>query len=185
MWSIRYGCALFHKRAMKKRAAIIVILITALTITLIVSLNLNKAYIEKQKETLAEAKIVLTADERSILLNRENIILYSEEFEAVLDTSTTEPTVHIYTGVQLKDLLNSNNIDFQGKVIIVSGADGYAAAYSSDEVSIDKNVYIAFMEDGKYLGSKDTGGRGPYESIVATDIFSSRRCKWITEIEVK
>jgi len=41
------------------------------------------------------------------------------------------------------------------------------------------------MEDGKYLGSRDSGGRGPYESIVVSDIFSNRRCKWITEIEVK
>jgi hypothetical protein len=41
------------------------------------------------------------------------------------------------------------------------------------------------MEEGKYLGGRDSGGRGPYESIVVSDTFSNRRCKWITEIEVK
>ena len=112
-------------------------------------------------------------------------MLYSEDFEAVFDTSTTEPTSHIYAGVQLKDLLEDNNINFENKTIIVKAADGYSVAYSSEEVSRDKNVYIAFMEDGKYLGSRDTKGRGPYESIVLSDTFSNRRCKWITEIEVK
>ena len=41
------------------------------------------------------------------------------------------------------------------------------------------------MEDGKYLGSYLEGGRGPYESIVLSDMFSNRRCKWISKIEVK
>lgn len=170
---------------MKKRAAIIVAIIVILTIVLVISINLNKASIEKQKEILANAQIILVYDENAIVLNRENIIPYGEDFEAVLDTSSTEPTTHIYTGVQLKCLLDNSNVDFQNKTIIIKAADGYSVAYSSEDVSIDKNVYIAFMEDGKYLGDRGSGGRGPYESIVISDIFSNRRCKWITEIEVK
>lgn len=170
---------------MKNKAAIIVILIIVLIITLIISLNLNKAFIEKQKEILAKAEIILNHDNNEIVLTMEDLILYGEDFEAILDTSTTEPSKHTYTGVQLKDLLNKNNVDFQNKTIIIKAADGYSVAYSSEEVSIDKNVYIAFMEDEKYLGSRDSGGRGPYESIVVSDFFSNRRCKWITEIEVK
>lgn len=170
---------------MKKRAAIIAVLITILTIVLIISLNLNKANIEKQKQILSDAQIILVYDEKETVLNKENIALYSENFEAVLDTSATEPTNHIYTGVQLKDLLNNNNVNFQNKTIIIKAADGYSVAYSYEEVLIDKNVYIAFMEDKIFLGSRETGGRGPYESIVVSDNFSNRRCKWITEIEVK
>lgn len=170
---------------MNKRAAIIALIIVILTIVLIISLNFNKSFIEKQKEILSRAQIILVYDEKAIVLNRENIILYGENFEAVLDTSASGPTTHVYRGVQLKDLLNKNNIDFQTKTIIIKAADGYSVAYSSEEVSIDKNIYIAFMEDGKYLGNSDSGGRGPYESIVVSDNFSNRRCKWITEIEVK
>ncbi len=169
---------------MKKNAVIVILLIT-LTITLIISLNLNKATIEKQKELLSNAQIVLVYDEKVSILNRENIILYSEDFEAVLDTAATQPSKHIYTGVQLKDLLKNHNIDFEDKIITLSGADGFKVAYSSKEISMDKNIYIAFMEDGKYLGGRVTGGRGPYESIVVSDTFSNRRCKWITEIEVR
>jgi hypothetical protein len=170
---------------MKKRALIIVLLVIILTITLIISLNLNKASIEKQKQILANVQIVLKYNDKEKVLTKEEIIIYGEDFEAVLDTSTTEPSTHIYRGVQLKDLLNNHNIDLQDKIIIIKAADGYSVAYSSEEVSIDKNVYIAFMEDGRYLGSRDSGGRGPYESIVVSDFFSNRRCKWITEIEVK
>ncbi len=170
---------------MKKRAAIIVALILILIIVLTISLNFNNANIEKQKQILANAQIVLAYDGKISILNRENIILYSENFEAVFDTAKTKPTSHMYTGVQLKDLLEKNNVSFQNKTIIIKAVDGYSVAYSSEEVLAQKNVYIAFMEDNAYLGSRDTGGRGPYESIVVSDNFSNRRCKWITEIEVK
>ncbi|MDI9495739.1 MAG: molybdopterin-dependent oxidoreductase [Bacillota bacterium] len=170
---------------MKKRVGILIILIVILSITLLVSLKLNKASIEKQEQILSNAQIVLKYNEMEKILAKEEIILYGEVFEAVLDTSTTEPSRHIYKGVQLKDLLKSHNVDFMDKTIVIKAADGYSVAYSSEEVSRDKNVYLAFMEDGKYLGSRDSGGRGPYESIVVSDIFSNRRCKWITEIEVK
>lgn len=170
---------------MKKRVAIIVSLIAVLSITIAITLNLNKASIETQKEILSNAQIILKYDDNELLLTKDNIIIYNENFEAVLDTSTKEPTTHNYKGVQLKDLLNNNNINFDNKIIIVKAVDGYSVAYSHEEVSQDKNVYIAFMEDDKYLGSRDSGGRGPYESIVVSDIFSNRRCKWITEIEVR
>lgn len=170
---------------MKKRVTIVVLLIIILTIIIFISLNINRTYVEKQKEILSKAEIILKYDDKKKVLTKDNIMFYSEDFEAVLDTSTSEPITHIYTGVQLKDLLKENTIDFKDKVIIIRAVDGYSVAYSSEEISMDKNVYITFMEDGKYLGSRDSGGRGPYESIVVSDIFSNRRCKWITEIEVK
>lgn len=170
---------------MKKRVAIIVSLIAVLFITIAITLNLNKVSIEAQKEILSNAEIILKYDDNELLLTMDSIMIYNENFEAVLDTSSAEPTTHNYTGVQLKDLLNNNKINFKNKTIIVKAVDGYSVAYSPEEVSQDKNVYIAFMEDDKYLGNRDSGGRGPYESIVVSDIFSNRRCKWITEIEVK
>lgn len=170
---------------MNKRLGIIIFLIGALALLIGITFKLSKESLERQKEILAQAQIVLVYDEKTRILNRDDIILYGENFQAVLDTSSSEPTTHMYTGVQLKDLLNKNKVDFQNKTIIVKAADGYSVAYSFREVAQDKNVYIAYMEDGKYLGSRDSGGRGPYESIVVSDMFSNRRCKWITEIEVK
>lgn len=165
----------------------VISVITVLLATVSISLKLNQQSIKMQKEILINAEILLSYDDKDIILSKDDITLSGEEnFEAVLDTSDTKPSVHKYSGVQLKNILYSNNIDLKNKkLIILSAADGYSVAYSISEVLIDKNVYIAYMEDGKYLGNKDEGGRGPYESIVVSDSFSNRRCKWLTKVEVK
>ncbi|HHZ02665.1 MAG TPA: hypothetical protein GX396_07025 [Tissierellia bacterium] len=168
-----------------KRVAIVITIIIILTIILIISLYLNRDLVEKKKEILEKAEIILKYEDREVILNKENIMLYDEEFEAVLDTSTSGPSNHTYKGIQLKDLLGNNNVNLQNKTIIIKGVDGFAVAYSSEEVLKDKNIYIAYMEDGKYLGSRESGGTGPYQSIIVSDTFSNRRCKWIIEIEVK
>lgn len=172
---------------MNKRLLMVISVITVLLAIIAVSLKLNQQSMEMQKEILANAEILLSYDDDDIILSKDDITLSGEEnFEAVLDTSDTKPAVHSYFGVQLKNILYSNNIDLENKTsIILSAADGYSVAYSISEVLEDKNVYIAYMEDGQYLGSKDEGGRGPYESIVVSDSFSNRRCKWLTKIEVK
>lgn len=170
---------------MMKRAKILIILILFLTILLSVTIKINKNHIEKQKELLEKAQIILKYKGLETVLSMDDIMLYNENFEAVLDTSTTDPSTHIYRGVELKDLLKNNNIDYHGKVVLISAADGFSIVYSSSEIEIENNIYIAFMKDGKYLGNRESGGSGPYESIVVSDLFSNRRCKWITEIEVK
>ncbi|WP_312811093.1 hypothetical protein [Sedimentibacter sp.] len=163
------------------------ITIILLLIAVVISYNFNKQTMEAQKEILRRAEIILKEGNKETLLNMETIKGSGEEiFEAILDTSTTDATLHSYVGVQLKNILKENNIEINeinGAVII--GADGYAVAYSREEIINDKNIFITYMEDGKYLGSRDNGGRGPYESIVVNDTFSNRRCKWITKIEVK
>ena len=170
---------------MKKRAVIIIILIISLTLLSLVSYYFNKASIDMQKEILENAQILLKYDNKEVLLNKDEIHLYNEEFEAILDTSDSEASIHKYRGVELRDLLDDKKIDYQNKSIIIKAADAYSVAYSWEEVSREANVYIAFMEDGRYLGDRKSGGRGPYESIVLSDMFSNRRCKWITKIEVK
>ena len=171
---------------MNKKLITVISIITVLLAIIAISLKLNQPSIEMQKEILANAEILLTFGDNQIILNKDNITMSEEIFEAVLDTADTNPFVHQYKGSQLKNILKSNNIDVANNAtIILIAADGYSVAYSADEVLKDKNVYIAYMEDEKYLGKKDDGGRGPYESIVVSDSFSNRRCKWITEIEVK
>ncbi|MFA9422924.1 MAG: molybdopterin-dependent oxidoreductase [Sedimentibacter sp.] len=172
---------------MNKRLLIVISIIIILLASVIFSLKLNGPSIEMQKEMLANAEILLKYDDTQIILNKENITMGEEEnFDAVLDTSDTNPVVHSYSGVQLKNILYSNNINIENSTaVILSAADGYSVAYSIDEVLRDNNIYVAYMEDGQYLGSKDEGGRGPYESIIVSDSFSNRRCKWLTKIEVK
>ncbi len=169
----------------KKNIAILTIVI--LLITVIISYNLNKQSIEIQKELLNRANIILKYDNDEIMLNMD-IIQQSEveSFDAIFDTSTTDAKLCNYTGVQIKNILQNNNINVKNiNAIIITGVDGYSVAYSKDEILTDRNVFIAYMENGKYLDSRENGGRGPYESIIVSDTFSNRRCKWITKIEVK
>lgn len=171
----------------RKIATITVVIIAVLMAAIFVSLKLSETSIKLQKEILANAEILLKNEDNEIILTKQDITNCGEEnFNAVLDTSDTDPSTHSYTGVELKDILIFFNIDLHGKsTVILSAADGYSVAYSIDEVMMDNNAYIAYMEDGKLLGSRDADGRGPYEAIIISDYFSNRRCKWITKIEVR
>lgn len=169
-----------------KKIAITVIIILA--VVLVIAAVLNKQGLDERKDMLTDANI-------SIKLNGEEVGIATfddiksvgeEEFEAVLDTSNTEPQTFTYTGVQLKDVLEKYNIDLsKSKAVILMAVDGYTVAYSTDEVLQQGNIYIAYKRDGELLLTKEKGGRGPYQSIVATDQFSNRRCKWLTTIEVQ
>lgn len=172
---------------MNKRGLIVVGIIVVLSAIIYFSLKLSQKSIEERKKTLENAEIVLVFGEEEKILNIDTIgAIGKEEFEAVLDTSTTDASLHKYTGVELKDVFSHFNIEIDDKkAVILTGVDGYSVAYSIDDVLEDSNIYIAYMEDGKYLGTRKDGGRGPYESIIASDQFSNRRCKWLIEIEVK
>lgn len=172
---------------MNKKLLIVMSLILVLSATIYISLKLTRESIAERKETLEKAEISFIYEEEKKILNIDTIeSIEPDEFEAILDTSTTDPSLHKYRGVEIKDILNFYNIDLKDKkAVIVTGVDGYSVAYSIDELLVDSNIYIAYMEDGKYLGQRKDGGRGPYESIVVSDSFSNRRCKWIIEIEVK
>lgn len=172
---------------MNKRMLIVIVTIILLSIIVYFSLKLSQESIEKRRETLEKAEIVLVSEEEEKILNIDIIkSIGKKDFQAILDTSTTDASLHNYTGVELKDILNYFNIELDNKkAVILTGVDGYSVAYSIDEVLEDENIFVAYMEDGKHLGTRKDGGRGPYESIVVSDQFSFRRCKWLIEIEVK
>ena len=162
---------------MNKKVLILLSLFLILSITIFITYSLSKEAINVQRETLENEEIILRSGEIEIILKREDLSADSEDFEAVLDTSTTKASTHKYKGAQLKNILSKNNLDVKDKgVIILTGVDGYAVAYSAEEVLQENNVYIAYIEDEKYIS---------YQSIIRSDMFSNRRCKWLTKIEVK
>jgi hypothetical protein len=171
---------------MSNKILIVFLIIATLLVIVFISLQLNQKSIDAQKDIFAQAEIVLKYGDGEEIINFDDIKLSGEEeFEAILDTSSTNPSKHKYTGVQLKNLLKSKDIILNNNTVIISAVDGYSVAYSAEEILTDKNIFIAYKEDGRYLKNKKEGGRGPYESIVVSDQFSYRRCKWITKIEVK
>lgn len=172
---------------MNKSKKIAIVTVVVLAVILVITGVLNKKGLEQRKEMLEDAKITLKINGDEIAVATfEDIKLDGEEFEAVLDTSNTEPHTYSYTGVQIKDLLSKYNIDLNGaNAIIFTAVDGYTVAYSIDEVLEEGNVYVAYERDGELLKTRENGGRGPYQTIVTKDQFSNRRCKWLTTIEVQ
>lgn len=162
---------------MKKTTSIIILTIILLGTIFLISYRLWLPTIKDQKAALEKEEILIISKDEKITITLEDLIDSGEEFEAILDTSTTNASIHNYMGVELKDIFSSRNIDIEDKkVIILTGADGYSVAYSIDEVLEDENVYIAYMENEKYIS---------YQSIITSDLFSNRRCKWLTKIEVR
>lgn len=172
---------------MNKRLFIVISILVVLSLTVYFSLRASRESIEKRRDMLENAQISLVDGEEEKILNIDTVkSIGRDEFEAILDTSTTDPSLHKYTGLELKDIFSHYKIDLEDKkAVILTGVDGYSVAYSIDEVLEDSNIYLAYMEDGKYLGERKDGGRGPYESIVVSDQFSNRRCKWLIQIEVR
>ncbi len=172
---------------MDKKILIVILVMLVLMLIIFITFKLNKPSIEVQKQLLDNAEILIISDNEEVIINIDNIKSAGEEkFQAILDTSSTKASIHTYNGIQLKELfLNLKITISKSDIIILSGVDSFAVAYSGEEVLKDDNVYIAYMEDGKYLGTLDNGGTGPYEVIVKEDQFSNRRCKWLTKIEVR
>ncbi|MDY0236276.1 MAG: molybdopterin-dependent oxidoreductase [Gudongella sp.] len=167
----------------KKLAIIIIVL---LVVVFVFSLFLNKENIGKRKELLENAQIEIIVNGDIYLLNKEIIEeIGTVEFNAILDTSTGSASEHRYQGIELSEILNYfGGIKEDASAIIAHGADGYSVAYSREEVFTEHKIYIAYMEDGEFLGGIDEGGRGPFEIIVLNDQFSNRRCKWLIRIGV-
>ncbi len=172
---------------MDKKILIVVLVLIVLLVIVFISFKFTKPSREVQKELLDNAEILIVDNKEEKIINIDDIKSAGEEtFEAVLDTSSTKATLHAYNGTQLRKLFVYLGISIESKdVIVISGVDTFAVAYSGEEVLKDDNIYIAFMEDGEFLGTMSNGGTGPFESIIKSDQFSNRRCKWITKIEVR
>ncbi len=173
---------------MKKQNIIIISVIAVLLAVVGIAVFLNFQGLEAKRQMQKEAKIIIKEGEKELkTIGLDYLLgLGPEDFNANLDTSDSGPKKHIYTGVELREVLESMDIDAKNYLnIIVRAIDGYTVAFNSGEVLDDNNIYIAFQIDGKALGTRKEGGSGPYQIIVKGDQFSQRWCKFVTEIILK
>ncbi len=147
---------------------------------------MNRELVKDKGYSLENAEVIIREGEMERVLGYEEIKALGEsDFSAVLDTSTTDPEEHTYTGVPLKRVIEEAGISLDGKgKVVVRAIDGYTVALRVDEVLDEDNVYLAYGMDGRPLKSKSQGGSGPYQIIVRKDQFSQRWCKFVVEIEV-
>ncbi|MFI3174078.1 MAG: molybdopterin-dependent oxidoreductase [Bacillota bacterium] len=173
---------------MKKENKIAVAILAVLAGVVAVAMGLNKDVAEANKATFENVQINILLDgaEVGLISYDELLALESNEFEAIYDTSNTEPVLESYRGVELKLLLEEFGIALEDKkAVVLTAVDNYAMAYSVEEVMQDDNVYVAYEREGEAILGKEDGGAGPLQAIVTSDKFSNRRCKWLISVEVQ
>lgn len=147
---------------------------------------MNRELVKDKGYAQENAEVIVKKGDLETVLGYESIKALGEvDFSAILDTSTSDPEEHTYTGVPLKKVIEETGISLNEKdKVVIRAIDGYTVAFTIDEVLDEDNVYMAYGMDGKPLKSKSKGGSGPYQIIVRKDQFSQRWCKFVVEIEV-
>jgi len=173
---------------MKKRNIIIIVSVIVVLIAVVaVFAVLNAGDVEEKKALEAKKLISIKSEGKELAAVGSEIInsLDLIDFSATKDTSETGPEEHYYTGVALIDILDKMDIETGDYSSLVARAiDGYTVAFETEEVLAENNIYVVFKEDGKFLGTKSQGGKGPYMIIVREDPFSQRWCKYLIELEL-
>lgn len=144
------------------------------------------ALVEKQQLNNDAMFSVVYQGEQLALFNMEEIQAMGEQdFKANLKTSGKEPIPYTYTGVLLKSILETAGVDIDSMdKAVIYAIDGYAVSLDIEKLMDSENIYLAYMREGELIGSREEGGKGPYQMIISKDQFSQHWCKYAFEIEV-
>ena len=173
--------------SMKKQTKMIIAVSGIMAVLLVVLIMLNMEHIREMSEYQKNALVRITVGEEYREYDMDEIkTLAAEDFTVVERSSTAKTVRRTYTGVPLKDLLAYHGVDISAVVQVnVSGADGYMAAILPDELMKNEVVYLTYAVGGRALGNMSEGGVGPYQLVIATDVFAQRWCKYVANIEIK
>ena len=168
---------------MKKIYIVVLILAVAVGVTA----WLNRGDLEEKQRSQEDAVLLLVQGEDEIELKFADIQqLPQNEFDAVLRSSGKAPVDTTFKGVELSSILEANGMDLASiNQVITAAVDGYTVALTGDEVRMTDNVYIVFERDGEDLGTRDSGGSGPYQLVIRQDEFGQRWNKYLMRIEVQ
>ncbi|HQA48878.1 MAG TPA: molybdopterin-dependent oxidoreductase [Bacillota bacterium] len=169
-----------------KKTVLIVVVILALVVG--VTAYMNRGDLAAKRESQQDAYVLIKSGGSEAVridlekLKQMNVV----DVEANLKRSGKPAEKHVYTGVLLKEVLEEAGVDTAGKdTVIMKAVDGYTSAIGMEETLQDDNVYLVFKMDGEPLGTKEEGGSGPLQVIIAKDPFSQRWCKFVMEIELQ
>ncbi len=168
----------------KKSAIIICVIVVILGAAVAIFASLNAGDVAYKKELEMSAIYEIKQGDTIAQVTMDDMLALSPvTVDAVLDTSTTDPTDVQFSGVELKKVLESKGIDFSGADSVeVRSLDGYTSAITADEIMMDDNVYICIAQGEESLKTKSEGGMGPYLMIIKSSSYSQRWCKFVQEI---
>jgi DMSO/TMAO reductase YedYZ molybdopterin-dependent catalytic subunit len=172
---------------MNKQNKIILSVVVLLAVVLGITGFLNRGATQEKAELNESAifKVLVNGEEVASRNMVEIQALGEVDFDANLKTSGKDPIPYTYSGVPLKAILEDAGVDLSdAKGVVVSAVDGYAVSVTMDKILDDDNVYLAFRREGELIGSREEGGKGPYQMIISKDPFSQFWCKYALSADV-
>jgi len=172
---------------MSRNRRIVLITSAALVFAVAVLLWLSKDYITERKSIEGSGAFFIATDGARFMVTMDDLAeIGSRVIDANYKTNLMPAVQKKYTGVSLNSLLNHLGVDYSAaKSVSFSAADGYVSAAPISDAMDEDNCFIVFEENGKPLGTRESGGLGPYMVVFARDRFSQRWCKYLLEVTLR
>ena len=161
------------------------IAVLLLTVAVTAYLNTGDRALKRQLET--EQQFIVSWGEEQVFVSMDDILsLGPRDYSAILDTSISDAREVTVRGVELAALLDYVGAPWRDAAYFeINGLDEYYSPVLLSEVQEPDNVLICIAMDGKALGSKSSGGFGPYLMVIRNELFSQRWCKYIEEVALR
>jgi len=171
----------------KQKIIILGILIVLITI-MAVTYSLNKENLDSRVELNNDSKFIVKVNSEEIktftLLELKEF--GSVDFEANLKTNGKEAVKHMYTGILLREVYDSLDINYNNfSALEVTATDGYVVMVDIKKLIQDNNIYLAYKRDGEVIKSMEDGGKGPIQMIISKDTISQYWCKYAISSDLK
>ena len=172
---------------MSRNTKIVMAAAAALLAAVAVFAWLNRGSVAEKKATQDSGTFLVTYGDIQYTVSMEDIeALDPRTIDANYKKSGKNPEPRQYTGVPLVSVFDFLGIDCSAaSSVSFTAADGYASALPIADALDEESCYIIIAEGGAPLGTKESGGSGPFMMILALDQFSQRWCKFLMEVAVK
>jgi len=171
---------------MSRNTKIVVITAVILAVAVAALAWFNRGYAEDRKAAQESGAFLVTFGDSQYTVTIGDLEqIGPRAIEANYKTNLMPAVRKKYTGVSLKSVFDHLGVDCgAARAVSFAAVDGYVSAAPISDALDEDNCFIVFEEDGKPLGTRESGGTGPYMAIFAKDRFSQRWCKYLLEITV-
>lgn len=138
-------------------------------------------------EGLHEGQICLTAgDSKLAVLTLADLKKLPTVQKKIKIQTSRGNEEHDYTMTSLLGVLNEIDSKLTAKYarIVTKGIDNYASGVNMEEVLEPDNIYIAYLDHGQLLKTKD-GQDGSLQIVICNDPFGQRFTKFLVSVDLQ
>lgn len=158
---------------------------------LILAFLLSASSLKAQNSNVSESVKISGLVKNSFIISAKNLKGFkTHEVNLHKDSSTSSSVKNIFTGILLKDILDSAKVNLPTKksrgefIVYIKATDGYKVVYAYNELYYGPaalNTWLVFQKNGEDLLSD-----GRFVIHCASDSVSGpRHVKWVQSIEIK